>query len=45
MNSEEFLRLNNVLMRLAPVEKMFYQFCEVFKARVESVKEESGGGA
>ena len=39
VNSEEFLRLSNVLMRLMPVEKMFCQFSEQFKARVESVKE------
>jgi len=38
VNSEEFLRLSNVLMRLMPLEKMFYQFAEQFKARVESVK-------
>jgi hypothetical protein len=38
VNSEEFLRLSNVLMRLVPIEKMFYQFAEQFKARVESVK-------
>jgi hypothetical protein len=35
VNSEEFLRLSNVLMRLMPIEKMFYQL----KARVESVKD------
>jgi hypothetical protein len=38
VNSEEFLRLSNVLMRLMPIEKMFYEFAEQFKARVESVK-------
>jgi hypothetical protein len=38
VNSEEFLRLSNVFMRLMPLEKMFYQFAEQFKARVESVK-------
>jgi hypothetical protein len=38
VNSEEFLRLSNIFMRLMPLEKMFYQFAEQFKARVESVK-------
>jgi hypothetical protein len=38
VNSEEFARLNNFFMRFMPMEKMFYQFCEQFKARVESVK-------
>jgi ABC-type polysaccharide/polyol phosphate export permease len=40
VNEEEFLRLSNVVMRIMPVEKMFYQFCEEFKARVESLQEE-----
>ena len=49
VNAEEFIRLNNILMRMMPVEKMFREFCEQFKARVESVTGESGltreGGA
>jgi hypothetical protein len=30
-----------MVMRIMPVEKIFYQFCEEFKVRVESVKEEA----
>jgi hypothetical protein len=41
VNSEEFARLNNVVMKIMPVGKIFYQFCEQFKARVESVSEEA----
>jgi hypothetical protein len=36
LNSEIFLRANTVLMRLIPPTKMFQDFCERFKARVES---------
>lgn len=36
INSEIFLRANTVLMRLIPPTKMFQDFCEGFKARVES---------
>jgi len=39
VNEEKFTKLSNVLMRIMPIEKMFYQFCKEFKARVESVKE------
>lgn len=38
MNSEEFIRLNNIIMRFMPVEKMFHQFCEQFKDRIEREK-------
>jgi hypothetical protein len=42
VNSEEFAKLNNVLMRFMPVKKMIYQFGEAFKPRVESVKWTAG---
>ena len=44
MNEEEFARFNVIFMRLMPAQKIFYQFCEDFKARVESVKKESASG-
>ncbi len=37
INNEEPFRLNVILMRLVPAEKMFKQFCEEFKTRVEAV--------
>jgi len=36
INSEIYLRANIVLMRLLPPTKAFQDFCEGFKARVES---------
>lgn len=37
INNEVPFRLNVILMRLVPAEKMFKQFCEGFKKRVEAV--------
>ncbi|KAH8815190.1 hypothetical protein F5884DRAFT_168301 [Xylogone sp. PMI_703] len=37
-NNEVYARFNTVLMRLVPPNKMFQQFCEDLKNRVESLK-------
>ena len=42
VNSEEFIRISSVVMRLMPVEKMLAKFYEKFKARVEVTKRLDG---
>jgi hypothetical protein len=41
INAEEFIRLNKILIRMIPIEKMFHEFCKQFKARVELLIQES----